>query len=133
MAVWGWGALIFLLNIGLFFNIEQIQNAQMPTVLLAKGVGSWIGVLMMISVFCMIYSTGVGMFFAFTARFAMPNTKKFRLIGLASCLVGLLLSFAGFTKLVGTVYPLLGYLGLALIAAVLVYWLRNRGKPSVAA
>ena len=105
----------------------------MPTVLLAKGVGSWIGVLMMISVFCMIYSTGVGMFFAFTARFAMPNTKKFRLIGLASCLVGLLLSFAGFTKLVGTVYPLLGYLGLALIAAVLVYWLRNRGKSSVAA
>ena len=129
----GLGALIFLLNIGLFFNIDQIQNAQMPTVLLAKGVGSWIGVLMMISVFCMIYSTGVGMFFAFTARFAMPNTKKFRLIGLASCLVGLLLSFAGFTKLVGTVYPLLGYLGLALIAAVLVYWLRNRGKPSVAA
>jgi uncharacterized membrane protein YkvI len=102
----------------------------MPTVLLAKGVGSWIGVLMMVSVFCMIYSTGVGMFFAFAARFAMPNTKKFRLIGLASCLVGLLLSFAGFTKLVGTVYPLLGYLGLALIAAVLVYWLRNRGKSS---
>ena len=129
----GLGALIFLLNIGLFFNIDQIQNAQMPTVLLAKGVGSWIGVLMMVSVFCMIYSTGVGMFFAFTARFAMPNTKKFRLIGLASCLVGLLLSFAGFTKLVGTVYPLLGYLGLALIAAVLVYWLRNRGKSSVAA
>lgn len=126
----GLGLLIFLLNIGLFSNLDQVQNAEMPTVLLAKNLAGWIGVVMMVSVFCMIYSTAVGMFFAFSARFADPGTSRFRVIALVSCFVGLGLSFAGFTTLVGTVYPLLGYLGLALIVAVIVYWFRRRRSPT---
>ncbi|HET8596877.1 MAG TPA: hypothetical protein VFM22_03885 [Castellaniella sp.] len=123
----GLGVLILLLNVGLFANLDQIQGAEMPTVLLAKSLNPWLGVLMMISLCCMIYSTAVGMFFAFSARFAEPETPKFRLISVASTFVGLGLSFAGFTTLVGTVYPLLGYLGIALILGVAVYWWRHRG------
>ncbi len=123
----GLGVLIFLLNVGLFANLDRLQNVEMPTIQLAKGVAPWIGWLMMFSVFCMIYSTAVGMFFAFSARFAHPGTRRFRSTALVSTFVGLGLSFVGFTKLVGTVYPLLGYLGIALIAAVGWYWFRQRG------
>ncbi|WP_322995864.1 hypothetical protein [Castellaniella sp.] len=122
----GLGVLILLLNIGLFANLDQIQGAEMPTVLLAKTLNPWLGWLMMLSLCCMIYSTAVGMFFAFSARFADPETPKFRVISIVSTFVGLGLSFAGFTTLVGTVYPLLGYLGIALILGVVVYWWRNR-------
>ncbi|CAM5784784.1 YkvI family membrane protein [Castellaniella caeni] len=122
----GLGVLILLLNVGLFANLDQIQGAEMPTVLLAKHLSPWLGWLMMISLCCMIYSTAVGMFFAFSARFADPETPKFRIIGTVSAFVGLGLSFAGFTTLVGTVYPLLGYLGIALILGVAWYWWKNR-------
>ncbi|WP_424264207.1 hypothetical protein [Castellaniella sp.] len=122
----GLGLLILLLNIGLFANLDQISGAEMPTVLLAKSLNPWLGWLMMVSLCCMIYSTAVGMFFAFSARFADPETPKFRLISVVSSFVGLGLSFAGFTTLVGTVYPLLGYLGIALILGVTVYWWRHR-------
>src|SRR5690606_37112518 len=122
----GLGVLILLLNVGLFATLDQIQGAEMPTVMLAKGLSPWLGWLMMVSLCCMIYSTAVGMFFAFSARFADPETPKFRLISVLSCFVGLGLSFVGFTTLVGTVYPLLGYLGIALIVGVIVYGWRHR-------
>jgi uncharacterized membrane protein YkvI len=122
----GLGLLILLLNVGLFANLDQIHGAELPTVLLAKSLSPWVGVLMMISLCCMIYSTAVGMFFAFSARFADPETPKFRVISVVSCFVGLALSFAGFTTLVGTVYPLLGYLGIALIIGVAAHWWRHR-------
>ncbi|MGB6008294.1 hypothetical protein [Castellaniella sp.] len=122
----GLGVLILLLNVGLFANLDRIQGAEMPTVLLAKSISPWLGWLMMVSLCCMIYSTAVGMFFAFSARFADPETPKFRIISIASTFIGLGLSFAGFTTLVGTVYPLLGYLGIALIVGVAVYWWRHR-------
>ncbi len=122
----GLGVLILLLNVGLFATLDQIEGAEMATVLLAKSLNPWLGWLMMVSLCCMIYSTAVGMFFAFSARFADPETPKFRLISVVSSFVGLGLSFVGFTTLVGTVYPLLGYLGLALIVGVIVYWWRHR-------
>ena len=40
--------------------------------------------------------------------------------------MGLGLSLGGFSKLVGTVYPLLGYVGFALILAIAFSWIRGR-------
>src|SRR5690606_18142931 len=99
---------------------------ELPTLMLASRLSPIVGILMTISIVCMIYSTAVGMFFAFSARFSRPETGRFRVLSLLSCSIGLLLSFFGFTKLIGTVYPLLGYLGLLLIAAIGVSWFRSR-------
>src|SRR5690606_31203438 len=108
------------------FNLNQLQGAELPTLALAARLSPLAGILMTISITCMIYSTSVGMFFAFSARFAQPETHGFRITSIVSGFVGLGLSLAGFTKLVGTVYPLLGYLGLLLIAAIGWNWYRNR-------
>lgn len=42
--------------------------------------------------------------------------------------MGFLLSFLGFQNLIGWVYPVLGYIGLLLIAVMVVAWLRGRGR-----
>lgn len=127
----GLGLLIMLINIALLYNLNQLQGAELPTLALAARLSPIAGVLMSISIICMIYSTSVGMFFAFSARFARPETGRFRICSIVSGFIGLGLSLVGFTKLVGTVYPLLGYLGLLLIAAVGVNWyrIRRNGKP----
>ncbi|MFP3516554.1 hypothetical protein SB766_10195 [Pseudomonas sp. SIMBA_077] len=124
----GLGALILLLNIGLFANINQLQGIEMPSLALAGRISPMLSVVMSVALVCMIYSTAVGMFFAFSARFAKPETSRFKLISAVTVCIGLGLSLGGFSKLVGTVYPLLGYVGFALILAICFNWLRCRSK-----
>ena len=98
----------------------------MPSLALAGRISPILSVVMSLALVCMVYSTAVGMFFAFSARFAKPETRRFKLISAATVCVGLGLSLGGFSKLVGTVYPLLGYVGFALILAICFNWARSR-------
>lgn len=122
----GLGALILLLNIGLFANINQLQGIDLPTLALSARISPLLSVVMSVALVCMVYSTAVGMFFAFSARFATPDTTRFKAVSAVSVVIGLGLSLAGFSKLVGTVYPLLGYVGFALILALAYSWIRHR-------
>src|SRR5690554_1703116 len=127
----GLGFLIILLNVGLFANLDKLVGIEIPTLLLAQQIHPWLAVLMSLALICMIYSTAVGMFFAFGARFATPETTRFKGLSAIFAVVGLGLSQVGFTKLVGTVYPMLGVVGLILIIAIGISWVRTR-KRSVA-
>ena len=124
----GLGLLIILLNIGMFANIDQLLGIEIPTLQLAQQIHPWLAVLMSIALICMIYSTAVGMFFAFSARFAAPATSRFKIMSAIFAVVGLALSQVGFTKLVGTVYPMLGVVGLILIIAIALSWVRTRNR-----
>ncbi|VVQ02960.1 hypothetical protein PS910_03987 [Pseudomonas fluorescens] len=127
----GLGALILLLNIGLFANINQLQGIEMPSLALAARISPMLAIVMSIALVCMVYSTAVGMFFAFSARFAKPESNRFKVISAVTVCVGLGLSVGGFSKLVGTVYPLLGYVGFALILAIAFSWVRDSSKAKV--
>lgn len=122
----GLGLLIITLNIGLFANMDKLLGVEIPTLLLAQQIHPWLAVLMSLALICMIYSTAVGMFFAFSTRFAAPETRNFKLLSAVFAVVGLGLSQAGFTRLVGTVYPMLGVVGLFLIIAIGISWMRSR-------
>lgn len=74
---------------------------------------------MAIVIFGMIFNTGLGMFYAFATRFTVVDTKSFKLFYAVTVIVGLCLSFVGFTDLVAIFYPLIGYLGLVLIFVLL--------------
>jgi uncharacterized membrane protein YkvI len=124
----GLGVLILLLNIGLFANINQLQGIEMPSLALAGRISPMLSVVMSLALVCMVYSTAVGMFFAFSARFAKPETRRFKVTSAVAVCVGLALSLGGFSKLVGTVYPLLGYVGFALILAIAFSWVRGRSS-----
>jgi len=124
----GLGFLIILLNVGLFANLDKLVGIEIPTLLLAQQIHPWLAVLMSLALICMIYSTAVGMFFAFGARFATPETTRFKGLSAIFAVVGLGLSQVGFTKLVGTVYPMLGVVGLILIIAIGISWVRTRKR-----
>ncbi|MFA5489130.1 MAG: hypothetical protein WC284_07905 [Candidimonas sp.] len=116
----GLGLLLFLLNAGLFANINHLQGIEIPTLALADRIHPALAVLMSISLVCMIYSTAVG------ARFATPASARFKWLSAIFTVVGLGLSQLGFSKLIGTVYPMLGVVGLILIAAIVINWFRVR-------
>lgn len=122
----GLGILIIFLNIALYLNIDKLHDIDIPTLLLASEIHPALAYLTVAAVIAMIYSTAVGMFFAFTARWAEPNTNKFKVIAIISTVIGIWLSEYGFGRLVGSVYPLMGVLGVVIVIAILWYWIKTR-------
>ena len=122
------GVLILLINITMFVKIDVVAGVDMPTLELANQIHPAVGVLMAIALLGMMYNTAVGMFYAFTVRFVAPDHKVFKPVIIVVGLVGFGASLVGFTTLVGKVYATMGYLGFALIIAVVIAWVRNNKR-----
>ncbi|MET3574970.1 hypothetical protein ACFFIY_05060 [Bhargavaea ullalensis] len=119
------GLLILLLNVAMLAKIDITAGAQMPTLALASQISPVLSYVMAFVLLGMIYNTAVGMLYSFTARVTEPGTARFKGAVVGVGIAGFGLSFIGFVSLVGTLYPITGYLGFALIGAVLVHWLRS--------
>lgn len=124
----GLGLLLFLINLGLFMNIDKIQGTEMPTLFLANDLSPVLGLFMTIALLGMIFNTTVGMLYCFTVRFLHAGTPKFKGSIIVISLLAFGASFIGFTELVGTVYPLTGYLGFILILAIFYTSIANRKR-----
>ncbi|ASV69556.1 MULTISPECIES: YkvI family membrane protein [Cytobacillus] len=125
----GLGLMLILINVGMFTRIEDVATLDIPMLYLANEISPIIGVLMTIILLGMIYNTAVGMIYSFTSRIVKRESKHFKWAVLAISLTSFVSSFFGFTNLVGILYPITGYLGLVLIAAVIIAWVRNRKTP----
>lgn len=126
----GLGVLILLINLGMLARIDSIAGVDMPTLYIANEISPVFGIIMSVILLAMIYNTSVGMLYAFTARVVKPTSSKFKLSVVGFGVLAFALSFVGFIKLVSTVYPLMGYLGFTLIAAIMVAWYRSRKNQS---
>lgn len=124
----GYLIMLLLLSISLLVKIETVSGEDMPLLSLINEVHPTLGLIMALVIFGMIFATSLGMFFALGKRLARGRENRFRLIFISACLIGFVLSFVGFKELVSVVYPILGYLGVLLIAVVTVAWLRGAPK-----
>ncbi|RYD02452.1 hypothetical protein N752_24285 [Desulforamulus aquiferis] len=67
-----------------------------------------------------ILTTAIANAHGFASRLAPDGGKRYRLFGLAACLGVLPLTVFDFSSLVRFLYPLFGYAGLLLLAAMLI-------------
>lgn len=123
----GLGLLVILLNLGLIAKLDTVAGVEMPTLLFAKDIAPWLEIVMGIVVFGMVFSTAAGALYAFICRIVKPGTPKFKPMVILFSVLAYILSFVGFSELIGIVYPMFGYLGLLLIIIVFVQWIRHRG------
>lgn len=122
----GLGILIILSHLAIFSKIDVVGSAKMPTLQIADDISPVLGVVMAFILFGMIYNTAVSMLFSFTARFAPMGTPKFRWLVVISGTAAYILSFVGFTELVSLFYPVIGYLGLFLVGALIFDDIRRK-------
>ncbi|MBY0121425.1 hypothetical protein [Bacillus sp. S/N-304-OC-R1] len=122
----GLGLMLILINLGMFTRLDAVGSLDIPMLYLANEISPIIGIIMSIVLLAMIFNTAVGMLYGFSVRVLKPGTPKFKGFVTVVGLAGFAASFVGFTKLVGTLYPITGYLGFALMAAVVVAWVRGR-------
>ncbi|RLL47001.1 hypothetical protein D8M04_07355 [Oceanobacillus piezotolerans] len=114
------GILIILSHLAIFSKVEDVAGMDMPMLGIVNQLSPMLGLIMSIVIFGMIFNTAISMFFSFTARFVKTETKNFKIAFSIIMAVGYLFSFVGFTDLVANFYPLIGYLGLVLIAVLFV-------------
>ena len=121
------GLLIFLINAALFAKMDVVMGVEMPTLMLAQQIHPIMGVIMSIVLLGMIYSTAIGTLYILAVRMVNPEHFSFKIVVVLLCLVGFAISLVGFTTLIGKMYAIMGYLGIVLILAILLSWLRNLG------
>lgn len=123
--------LLAILAFILFFNIDDIQGNSFPLLAVFDSMHPVVGIVVAIIIYAMIYNTAIGMFYALARRLTVGTTEnRFRIVFIVVTLLGFVISFAGFTDLIGWVYPLIGYIGLFMLAALGTSWFRNRQRIS---
>ncbi|MDV6378470.1 hypothetical protein ORD22_09570 [Sporosarcina sp. GW1-11] len=115
----GLGILILLSHLAIFSQVDAVMGAELPMLAIINHISPTLAFFMAIVLYGMIFNTAVSMFYAFGSRFIYNGTKKFKVFIAASLLIGYALSFYGFTNLVSYFYPLVGYLGLFLVGALI--------------
>ncbi len=116
----GVGVLILIAHLAIFLKVDVVGTFQLPLLRIIQDISPVLGICMAVVLFGMIYNTGVAMYYAFVARFTVMQTKRAYIFAIITGIVGFVASFVGFTDLIAYFYPLIGYLGLLLIA-ILIY------------
>ena len=123
------GVIALVINLAMYFNIDELVGTDMPMLIIATEIHPGIGIAMALVLLAMIFNTAVPTLYTFTARFFTVETKSFRIAAVVVGLAAFAFGFIGFTELVGTVYPLLGYVGFVIFGAMAVNLIRTKRQP----
>lgn len=110
----------------LFLRAGDVVGSDIPMHVVINEINPLLGLILSITIFGMIFNTGLSLYYSLANRFSGKESKNFRPVLTGLCVSGFILSFAGFKKLVAVMYPLLGYIGWILIVTVVAAWLKER-------
>jgi uncharacterized membrane protein YkvI len=119
------GVLMLSIALGMLFQIDRLAGVQIPTLKLATEISPALGILMAVIIFGMILNTAVGVLYSFLARTVKPEPLVFNSFAIVAGIIAFLLSQVGFSTLVGTVYPIFGYLGFVLMICIVIGTFRS--------
>lgn len=119
------GVILILMTVGLLLKVDEVADADLPTLALINDLNPYLGVFASIATYLMIFSTSLGVFYSLGKRLAVAKPSTYKPVFILVTLVGFGLSFFDFTVLVATVFPILGWLGIIFITVLLGTWLAN--------
>lgn len=112
--------------VALYLNVDRIWNFDVPALEIARSVHPAFAFGYTLVIFALIYNTAFSLFYSTARRFSGGSTARLRIVLVAVVAAGYAASFMGFKKLVGVMYPIIGWLGVALLVVLAVGWLRER-------
>jgi uncharacterized membrane protein YkvI len=117
----GWlGGLILgvasnLIAIALYLKGNMVLESQLPMLILARGHGPVVQGIYVFSLWAAIFTTALSNLYGLSVRLGESVGCNWKKVTIPLMLVGIALSYAGFSKLIGLVYPFFGLLGLPFI------------------
>lgn len=118
--------LMVLVNVGVLSIMPDANEVPLPAMLMAENMAPWLGTVYSIIIILLIFNSVVGLMYPFLSRFTEPYSGKYKMLLVVSLIGAFLISKVGFVELVNIVYPILGYIGLAISLALLIRWLINK-------
>ena len=125
------GGLLIALVLGadalaLYLNVDRIWDVNVPALEIARSIHPLFAVGYTLVIFALIYNTAFSLFYSTARRFSGGSTSRMRLVLIGVVAAGYAASFMGFKKLIGVMYPVIGWLGVVLLIILAVGWLRER-------
>lgn len=120
----GLGIGLIAINLALISALPQILGYEVPMIYLASFFNPFIALGYSIILLLEIFTTTVSVLFGFVVRLAASSRQKLFWASSAS-LATLLASQLGFSKAITLVYPVMGYVGLLLLAGLLIARLKK--------
>lgn len=119
----GIGALA--IHLAILASLPGAARFEIPMIYIAGRLSPLLQGLYSIVLLTEVYTTAVGNLYGFAARLASPESKAFQLVTMASGIAAFFAGRLGFTTLVRSLYPAVGYAGLLFIAGLTFSWVRE--------
>ena len=110
---------ILLMNTAMLTDIGNTAVQQVPTLYLTKKISYGLGAVFSVILIMGIFSSCSAMLWTISERFVVQGTRKSYIFAVCTCAAAFLLGLLSFAQLVGTIYTLLGYIGLIFAACVI--------------
>ena len=114
--------------LSLYLNMDRIWDVDVPALEIARAIHPAFAFMYTLIIFALIYNTVFSLFYATARRFSGGSTTRMRIVLVGVVAVGYVASLMGFKKLIGGMYPIIGWLGVALLVVLAVGWLRERSS-----
>lgn len=110
-----------IVGLGLLANIARVNGSQIPMLILANDVSPLVASGISVMILAGIYTTAIPLLWTVSSRFFADKTPRFRYLTLALAAVGVLIGLViPFSQMVNIVYVINGYVGILLLALMLV-------------
>lgn len=123
----GLGTLAIFMAVGP--NLPQAARYEIPMIYVAGRLNPLLRTLYSFVLLAEIYTTAVGCLYGFVARVTVPDGPKAKYYIIGISIAALLASTLGFTTMVRTLYPAVGYAGLLLLLGLMYYLFRRIREP----
>ncbi|WP_434592733.1 YkvI family membrane protein [Brevibacterium sp. 1718] len=115
-----------VVGLGLLANIGEVFDAEIPMLVLASSLGPWVGALISVMILAGIYTTAIPLLWTVSSRFFDDKTKKFKYVTIALAFLGTIIGLVlPFSQMVNIVYVINGYVGIVLLALMIVRTIRH--------
>ncbi|HYG57114.1 MAG TPA: hypothetical protein VD902_03500 [Symbiobacteriaceae bacterium] len=116
--VLGFGVL--LIDLALLGGLPQSAGYEVPMVHLARQFPPWIHGLYTLILWAEVYTTAVGSLYGLAVRLTRPESPRYGPVVLGATAGALVLSQFGFSQMVGFLFPVVGWIGLILVASLIL-------------
>lgn len=116
-----------LVGFTLFFTLPIVKDSDIPMQIVLENIHPTLGLIMSLIIFGMIFNSSISLFYSAARRFS-DTENKFRRNLIIFTLLGFALSFMGFKRLMSILYPILGFLGLALTIILVIAWFKEKDE-----
>lgn len=119
------GLLVVMAAVLLYLRIPQVADSSVPMLTTFETIHPAAASGVVVVIFLMIFNTTIGMFYALGRRLTAERPQHNRWVFPLVCLAGYAISFVGFSTLMSYLYPVIGYIGMFMIA-LFVWSVRRR-------